>query len=389
MEAAARHELTALTRMRDRLIAWCAIGSGSDDPVGLDAMLTALRADFGRLPGTLSQPPCGPEAAALRVRCRPEAPVQALLAGHYDTVYGPEHPFRGAALRDPETLVGPGALDMKGGLVVMLGALEALEAAPGSQSIGWEVLITPDEEIGSPHSRALLREAAARHDLALVFEPAQAGGALVRGRLGTGVVTVTASGRAAHAGRNPREGRNAIVALAELLAAVPALAGEVGVLLNVGSVAGGGPTNVVAEHARAELDLRVRRADEVERAVARLTATADAIGRRHEVALEVAVDMNRPPMEADARTERLFAAYRDCAGALGVTVDWADAGGGSDANLLAAAGLPCLDGIGVRGGLPHSNEEFCELASMPERAAIAALLLERLAAGAVAPPSRP
>jgi glutamate carboxypeptidase len=315
--------------------------------------------------------------------------VQVLLAGHYDTVYGPGHPFRGAVLPDPHTLVGPGALDMKGGLVVMLGALEALEAAPASDGIGWEVLITPDEEIGSPHSRPLLREAAARHDLALVFEPAQAGGALVRGRLGTGVVAVTARGRAAHAGRNPREGRNAIVALAEVLTAVPALAEELGVLLNVGSVAGGGPTNVVPERAQAELDLRVRHADDVGRTIARLTATAREIGTRHEVALDIAVDMNRPPMEVDARAERLFAAYRDCARTLGVAVDWADVGGGSDANLLAAAGLTCLDGIGPRGGLPHSSEEFCELASLPERAAIAALLLQRLATGAVAPPGRP
>ena len=89
----------------------------------------------------------------------------------YDTVYGPEHPFRAATLVDPDTLVGPGALDMKGGLVVMLAALEALEAGPGAEGVGWEALLTPDEEIGSPSSRTLLAESAARNDIGLVFEP--------------------------------------------------------------------------------------------------------------------------------------------------------------------------------------------------------------------------
>jgi glutamate carboxypeptidase len=381
---------SALDAMRDRLIAWSAIGSGSDDPDGLRAMLAALRVDFARLPAAVAQVACGPTgAAALQVRCRPQAPVQALLVGHYDTVYGPGHPFRTPALRDPETLVGPGVLDMKGGLVVMLAALEELEAAPGRGGIGWEVLITPDEEIGSPHSAPLLREAAGRHDLAMIFEPAQAGGALVRGRPGTGVVSVTARGRAAHAGRNPGDGRNAIVALAELLAAVPAVAEELGVMLNVGSMRGGGPVNVVADRAEAEIDIRVRRAGDERRAVERLTALAAAIGRRGEVALDVAAVLNRPPREVDARDERLFDAYRGCARALGVELDWRDVGGGSDGNLLAAAGLPCLDGIGVRGGQAHSSEEFCELPSLPERAAIAGLLLRRLASGEAPPPGRP
>jgi glutamate carboxypeptidase len=379
----------ALEAMRDRLIAWCAIGSGSDDAEGLRAMLDALRLDFRRLPAAASVVPCGPDGtAALRLRCRPEAPVQALMVGHYDTVYGHGHPFRTPALRDPKTLVGPGALDMKGGLVVMLAALEELEAAPGRKELGWEVLLTPDEEIGSPHSAPLLREAAARHDLALIFEPAQIGGALVRRRLGTGLVSVTARGRAAHAGRNPRDGRNAIVALAELMVAVPAVAEELGVLLNVGRARGGGPANVVPDRAEAEIDIRVRVAGDERRAVDRLTELAAAIGRRREVGFDVAAVLNRPPREIDARDERLFDAYRDCARAFGVEIDWRDVGGGSDGNLLAAAGLPCLDGIGVRGGKAHSSEEFCELPSLPERAAIAGVLLRRIATGEIPPPVR-
>jgi len=210
----------------------------------------------------------------------------------------------------------------------------------------------------------------------------------VRSRLGTGIVTIEAHGHAAHAGRNPDEGRNAIVALADLLAGVPAIARELDVLLNVGSVTGGGPVNVVADHARAQVDLRVRRAADVERATGRLTRAAGDTARRHGVGMEVRVEMNRPPMEADERSEALFHAYRDCAGELGSAVGWVDAGGGSDANILAAAGLTCLDGLGPRGGRPHSSDEFCELPSLPERAAIAGLLLARLAGGAVAAPGR-
>jgi glutamate carboxypeptidase len=154
-------------------------------------------------------------------------------------------------------------------------------------------------------------------------------------------------------------------------------------------VAGGGPVNVVPDHARAQIDLRVRRAADVERATGRLTQAADEAARRHEVRIEVGVEMNRPPMESGERAAALFAAYRACAGELGTAVDWIDAGGGSDANILTAAGLPCLDGLGPRGGLPHSSEEYCVLPSLPERAAIAARFLARLAAGAVPLPERP
>jgi glutamate carboxypeptidase len=378
-----------LAGLRDRLIAWCGISSASDHPAGLEQMLGALRDAFAPLGGdedVIRDAPGRP--GVLRLRRRPGAPVQALLVGHYDTVYDPDDPLRECTLLDPDTLRGPGAADMKGGLVVMLAVLEAIEAGPYADSLGWEVLLTHDEEVGSPRSRPLVEEAAARHDVGLVFEPALPGGRLVRRRLGTGLVTVSARGRAAHAGRNPEDGRNAIVALAEVLAALPALAAELGVRLNVGAVAGGGPANVVPDRARAEVDMRVTRAEDWQAATGRLRELAADVGARHEVAVEVTAGPQRPPRDVDAATEELFAAYRACARSLGVEVGWGDSGGGSDGSFLSAAGLPCLDGVGVVGGALHSPDEWCLLPSLVERAAVAARLLEGLATGDVRLPAR-
>lgn len=182
--------------LRDRLIAWANINSGSRNLGGLAQMREVLAAAFAELPAVdvTAVPLAGTEAQALRVRCRPEAPRQVLLSGHYDTVYGPEHPFQRCELIDAPTLRGPGVADMKGGLVVMLAALAAFERTPAAARLGWEALITPDEETGSGASAPLIAEAARRHRLALVFEPARGNGDLVQSRKGTGNFTVTCHG---------------------------------------------------------------------------------------------------------------------------------------------------------------------------------------------------
>ncbi len=217
-------------------------------------MAAALRTEFSRLSGapveTLKLN--GTDAVALRLRVRPEAPVRILLGGHYDTVYGADHPFQRCTLLDAQTLRGPGVADMKGGLVVMLAALQAFEAAPESHRIGWEVLLGPDEEIGSSARAPRRGVAAARNHVGLVFEPARANGDLVSSRKGTGTFVVTCRGRAAHAGRDPAAGRNAILALAEFLPQADTLNRELpGVMLNVGNIRGGGAVNIVPDWAEA------------------------------------------------------------------------------------------------------------------------------------------
>lgn len=331
----------------------------------------------------------GTTARALRLRFRPQAPRQILFSGHYDTVYGAEHPFQTCTMLDANTLRGPGVADMKGGLVVMLAALTALQESPFANQIGGQIILTPDEEIGSVGTRPLLEEAAPLHDFALVFEPCRETGNLVRARMATGIFTVTCRGRSAHAGRAPQDGRNAIVALAEFLPQADALNREMpNILLNIGRISGGGAANIVPDLAQAEINLRVAGRADATRLLARLEELAAPIRARDGYALTIAGQFNRPPKEVTAQDEILFASWQACGQDLGQSFGWQDVAGGSDGNLLAAAGLPNLDGLGPLGGQLHSPNEYIQIDSLVKRTQVAALFLHRLAAGEIQAPSR-
>lgn len=372
--------------LRDRLIRWADQNSGSDHTAGLAAMLDLLEADFRPLPGvSVERVACVNTAAqALRVRYRPEASRQILLSGHYDTVYGATNPFQRCELVDENTLRGPGVTDMKGGLVVLLAALELYLAKP-SASLGFEVLITPDEETGSFGSGPLIAEAAQRHQLGLVFEPARPNGSLVQSRKGTGNFIATCHGRAGHAAKTPSDARNAIAALAEFLVGAHRVPSELpGVLLNIGLIRGGSEaTNVVPDFAQALLDVRITRVADRDVVLARLNELAAPINAREGLRLEITGSFNRPPKECGPVEEAAFAVYQQCGRELGLApFSWVHAGGGSDGNLLSAAGLPNLDGLGVIGDHLHSDREYCVLPSLAERARLCARFLQRLAEGA-------
>jgi len=376
--------------LRDRLIRWADQNSGSDHFAGLAAMHLLLAEDFGQLGSVESLDLPGTPAKALRVRFRPEARWQILFSGHYDTVYGADHPFQTCTLIDANTLRGPGVADMKGGLVVMLAALTVLQSLPAADEIGGEVLLSPDEEIGSASSRALLEAAAARHHFGLVFEPCRENGDLVRARMGTGIFTVTCRGRAAHAGRAAHQGRNAIVALAEFLPQADALNREFsGILLNIGRISGGGAVNIVPDLAQAEMNLRVSRQSDIAAVLQRLEELAAPIRAREGYNLTIEGKFNRLPKEVTPEDERLFAGWQDCGRILGMSFGWQNVGGGSDGNLLSAAGLPNLDGLGPLGGELHSPSEYLKLDSLVPRTQVAALFLHRLATGQIVGPSRP
>ena len=377
-----------LSTLRDQLIRWANQNSGSDNLAGLAAMLDLLEADFAALPGvTTERVACtGTTAQALRVRFQPQAPQQVLLSGHYDTVYGASNPFQRCELVDERTLRGPGVTDMKGGLVVMHAALQTYLASSPSPALGLEILITPDEETGSFGSAALFTEAAKRHQLGLVFEPARPNGNLVQSRKGTGNFIATARGRAGHAGKSPSDARNAIAALAEFLVGAHRIPAEMpGVLLNIGLIRGGSEaTNVVPDFAQALLDLRITRVSDREAVLSRLNELAAPINAREGLRIEITGSFNRPPKECGPVEEAAFAAYQECGRELGLApFSWVHAGGGSDGNLLSAAGLPNLDGLGVIGDHLHSDREFCVLPSLVERAQLCALFLRKLADGKI------
>ncbi len=381
-----------LAALRDQLISWANVNSGSEHVAGLERMRHLLAADFGSLPGAVVQhvPLPGNATCALRVTVRPEAPRQILCSGHYDTVYPSDHSFQRCTLLDPNTLRGPGVADMKGGLMVMLAALREFERSPVAARLGYEILFTPDEETGSVASRPVI-EAAARSGkfaFALVFEPARANGDLVKSRKGTGSFTLTCHGRAAHAGRDPSAGRNAILALAEYLPAVHALNDQLaGTMLNIGQIQGGSAVNIVPDFAAAQVGIRITRANDGESVLARLHELAAPINARDGYRIEITGQFNRLPKEVTPFEETLFAHWQACGRELGVNFSWQHVGGGSDGNLLSAGGLPNLDGLGPVGDHLHSSDEMIHLPSLVERAQVAVRFLTKFAAGEIKLPS--
>lgn len=375
------------TRFSELLVRWAEQNSGSGNERGLDRMRGLLKTSFGALPGVSVEEIALPGSTkkALSVTQRPEAPFTVLCSGHYDTVYDEAHPFQKCRM-EGDKLHGPGVADMKGGLAVMLAALEAFEASPEAERLGWQVLLTPDEEIGSAASKSVILETARKHKLGLVFEPARGNGDLVKARMATGTFKAVCKGRAAHAARIPNEGRNAIVALAEFLLGVHALPSRIpGILVNVGAIRGGGPVNIVPDHAEADINIRIGRKEEraeVERHLATLAADINA---REGLSLVVEGAIDRLPKECGAVEQKLFEAWQKAGAELGIaSFGWQHSGGGSDGNLLSEAGLPNLDGVGIVGDHLHSDREYCENASLIQRAQLAALVLHRLAQGTLA-----
>ncbi len=349
-------------------------------------MLALLRPAFATLPGAVEEIPLkGTPARALRVRVRPAAPLQLFFSGHYDTVYGPGHSFQRCTQLDAATLNGPGVADMKGGLVVMLAALQAFKQTSAAHEMGYEIILCPAEEIGTHGTGPVLAAAAPHYRFGLVFEPARPDGSLVRTRKGTGSVIVTCHGRAAHAAK-AEDGRNAIAALSEFLVAAHRVPAELrGVLLNIGSIRGGSSaTNIVPEFAESELDVRVTAPSDVGVLVSRLEQIAAPINARDGIRLNFTPAFNRPPKGTGPAEAVAFAAFQTAARDLGLApFTWVDTGGGSDGNLLYAAGLPNLDGLGPLGDFLHSERECVDLPSIITRAQLAALFLHRIATGEV------
>jgi glutamate carboxypeptidase len=395
--------LDAIAAQEQHLIhlthAWSAINSGSYHLEGLATMRQALEDNFLWLqPDTTERLSLTPQSSvdgkgdvqpqmlgeALRFRKRVDAPLQVFLCGHYDTVFGADHPFQKPVFLDGRTLNGPGAADLKGGLVVMLKALEALESSPWKDQIGWEVLLNPDEEIGSPGSAPLLAAAASRCHLGMVYEPALADGTLAGERKGSGNFHMVVKGRAAHAGREHAMGRNAVVLAAELALAVSRLTSAMeGITVNPARIEGGGPLNVVPDRAVLRFNVRVATQEEqafVEQELATLLSKA---ALREGFTIELHGGFARPPKTMTPSWQKLQALVEDCARLLGKPVQWQATGGCCDGNNLAAHGLPNIDTLGVRGGNIHSDKEFVLLDSLVERAQLSALLLMRLAAGEI------
>ncbi len=309
----------------------------------------------------------------VRIRWGPDEGEPILLVGHFDTVW-PEGTLQRMPFRTTDGVAtGPGVFDMKAGLVHGFWAIRALREVAGVDR-PIEFFCNGDEEVGSPTSQPLIETAARGKRAVFILEPSY-DGALKTARKGVGIFHAEIKGRPAHAGLDPFAGASAIEELAHLISALHALSNrETGTTVNVGIVSGGTRSNVVAEQASADIDLRVTTQVEAER-------MTQVILQQHahhpDVQVKMTGGINRPPMERTARTEELFHQARRLARELGIDdLQEAMVGGASDGNFCAILGIPVLDGLGAVGGGAHAVTEHVNVADMPVRAALVARLLE-------------
>jgi len=378
--------------MLDQVREWSAINTGTANLEGLARQADALSKAFSVLPGEISLVDPAPVTAIaadgsefakphgkhLVVKVRPTANRRILLTGHMDTVFPADHPFQHQSWLEDGVLNGPGVADMKGGIAVMLHALIAFEQTASAGSLGYDVLINSDEETGSLASANLIAEMARGKLAALTYEPAALpDGTLAHARGGTGNYSITFSGKSAHAGRNPHEGRNALVAAADLILRLKAMERE-DITINPAKLEGGGPNNVVPDHAVLRFNIRPKSTSAMEGFDTELAKVLSAIEQEHEVSIHRHGGVTRPPKPVDDKAQKLFDLVRECGAELGQDIRWQPTGGVCDGNNIAACGVPVVDTMGVRGGAIHSADEFLITASLAERAALSARVIQRL-----------
>jgi glutamate carboxypeptidase len=377
-----------------RTLEWAAVNSGTGNLAGLAAMAGLLADACAGLPGEVAfaQPaPVGKIDAAGRplaiehgqhlvLRVRPQASRRVLLTGHMDTVFGADHPFQACRWLDAETVNGPGTADMKGGLALLIAALHAFEAT--APALGYDLMINSDEETGSLSSAPLIRELAAGKLAALTYEPALPDGAMARARPGSGNFAAHVAGRSAHAGRNPEDGRNAIVAAADLALRLAAAA-RPGLGLNPARIDGGGPDNMVPDTAVLRFNVRPADPEALAEARALIDGAVAQVSAAHDVSIHLHGGFGRPPKAISSATEALFGGVRQAARDLGGDLAWADTGGVCDGNNIAACGVPVIDTMGALGGAIHSSDEFLHVSSLRGRAQLSALVLHRIETGVI------
>jgi glutamate carboxypeptidase len=398
MQSLAPQERSAIEHIdNDRMLSqvqiWAGINSGTGNLKGLNATASLLADAFGSLHGHTELVEPTPVERVLSdgsiveiehgrhlvATVRPDAPIQLLLTGHMDTVFAVDHPFQEQKWLEDGVLNGPGVADMKGGISVMLAALIAAETSDVFQRIGYQVMINSDEETGSASSAKLIEALAKGKLAALTYEPsALPDGTLAGARPGSGNFSIIVTGKSAHAGRNPQDGRNALLAAADLALRLKALTRE-GLTVNPAKIDGGSPNNVVPDNAILRVNLRPASPELEIFARNEINAVIAKIQLEHDVSIHLHGGFNRPPKPLDAEAEKLYGLVKQCGADLGLSIGWKSSGGVCDGNNIAACGVPVVDTMGVRGGSIHSSDEFLITESLSERAALSALTLMRIA----------
>lgn len=354
---------------------WVAVESHTYDRLGVNRMMDVVAASVADRGIAVERVP-GRDGLGdmLTLRAGPQTGQKpVLILSHLDTVHpagtlAQDLPIR----RDGDRLYGPGIYDMKGGAFLALEAFKRV-VADGVAKVPMVFMFTPDEEIGSPISRAPIEVEGRKAQAVLVTEPARDGGKIVTARKGVGRFDVHVEGRPAHSGTSHEKGRNAIAEAAKQIIAIQAMTDYArGVTTTVGMVKGGTAANTIPQHCSFCVDLRVRTVadgEEFTRKILGLTATDP------DIKVTVTGDMNRPPFEKTPEVAGLFARAQGIAKGLGIDLmDVPQTGGGSDGNFTAVFGVPTLDGLGCDGDGAHTLQEYALVSSLGERA----LLMDRL-----------
>jgi glutamate carboxypeptidase len=388
-----------IDRLHDQLIEdlrlHVGLPTGGDNRSALDEARSRLCSRLAKLGAEVSMVAAGPRPSwlhdapveaegpptAVCSRVRGKSGPRILLSGHLDTVHDPSpaSAFRTLVISaDGTTATGPGCVDMKGGLVIAVAALEALEAC--GLSPAWSFIFNSDEETGSYWSEPALRAEARRHDVGLVVEPALPDGSLVTERPGSGQFMVEVRGRSAHVGRDFTSGVSAVTRLGEILVELSKLPDPPrGKILSVGPIEGGPATNVVPDRARAWGNVRFKDAAiarEFERELLAFATDPAAMP-----AVIVRTSLNRPAKPATPSVMSLAEHAASAAADLGQRLPFGRTGGVCDGNILQDEGLPVIDTLGVRGGGLHTPQEWIDLTSLVERCKLLAILIARLASG--------
>lgn len=360
------------------------IDSGTYSREGINQVAAYLQARFHAFGFDTSfdeQQEYGNHLVATHKGSAPNGP-RILLIGHTDTVFP-----AGEVARRPFTLgeregrriaSGPGILDMKSGVLMGMYALYLLIRADESNYRSMTFICNSDEEIGSPSSRPLVQEIAARSDAVLVFEPGRELNRVVSSRRGIGRYRVEAHGISAHAGVNPQHGRNAIYELAHQVINLQAINGTIpGTALNVGIIQGGGRTNIVPDYAYCDVDVRV--SDEegiraVEQAMHSVTEKTVLDG----TTITLSGKIISMPFQKTGGSAQLIELARQAAREVGIELEDIASGGASDANTTAGMGIPTIDGLGAGGAHAHNPDEYIELDYMPTRIAFITGILRNI-----------
>jgi len=375
---------------------WSSQNSGTQNRSGLEKMRVMIRHVFSELPGQISDEELVPVQVvqpdgniekiefepAFQLQVRPDAPVQLVLTGHYDTVFPKEYHFQTPKMIDADTMGGPGTADMKGGLLVMFNALRTLERSEQAKKIGYTVLISPDEEIGSPGSAPLLAKLGKRSHVGLTFEPALADGSMAGARKGSGNFALIVRGKAAHAGREHHIGRNAIAALSEFIMGLEALNGQrEGVTFNIAKIDGGGAPNIVPELAIGRFNVRMKESEDMAWIMVEMDKLVERLNIKDGITAEMTGGFTRPPKPMAPANAKVFDWVKQAGTLLGQDIKWSPSGGVCEGNNLWASGCPNVDTLGVRGAHIHSDREFMVVPSLTERSRLSAVILMKLASG--------